>query len=115
MPYARVKDAKSSAAKATASGGKIINGPMEVPGGDWIAQGIDPQGAMFAVHSLKPAVQKVAAAVKTATKVATAVVAAVAVGAAAKAAISNRQSAIRKNSCQCSMIFEVTSIIRFVS
>jgi predicted enzyme related to lactoylglutathione lyase len=55
MPYALVKDAKASAAAATANGGKIVNGPMEVPGGDWIAQGIDPQGAMFAVHSLNPA------------------------------------------------------------
>ena len=36
---ARVKDA----------GGKVINGPMEVPGGSWIAQCIDPQGAMFAM------------------------------------------------------------------
>jgi predicted enzyme related to lactoylglutathione lyase len=24
-------------------------GPHEVPGGGWIVQGIDPQGAMFAV------------------------------------------------------------------
>ena len=31
------------------------NGPMEVPGGDLIAQGLDPQGAAFAVHSPKPA------------------------------------------------------------
>jgi hypothetical protein len=31
----------------------LINGPMEVPGGDWIAQFIDPQGAAFAVHALK--------------------------------------------------------------
>ena len=54
VPYARVKDAKAAAAAATANGGKIINGPMEVPGGDWIAQGIDPQGAMFSVHSLNP-------------------------------------------------------------
>jgi uncharacterized protein len=84
MPYAMVKDAKSAAATAAANGGKIVNGPMEVPGGDWIAQGIDPQGAMFAVHSLNPAAQKTAAAVKTVTKVATAVVAAVTVGAAAK-------------------------------
>ena len=30
-------------------GGQVINGPMEVPGGDWIVQGIDPQGALFAV------------------------------------------------------------------
>ncbi len=55
QPYALVKDAKASAKAAAAAGGKIVNGPMEVPGGDWIFQGIDPQGAMFAVHSLKPA------------------------------------------------------------
>jgi hypothetical protein len=62
MPYALVKDAKAAAATATTNGGKIVNGPMEVPGGDWIAQGIDPQGAMFAVHSLKPSAQKAAPA-----------------------------------------------------
>jgi uncharacterized protein len=33
----------------TAKGGHVINGPMEVPGGDWIVQGIDPQGAMFSL------------------------------------------------------------------
>jgi predicted enzyme related to lactoylglutathione lyase len=54
MPYALVPDAKAAAAAAQANGGKIVNGPMEVPGGDWIAQGMDPQGAMFAVHSLNP-------------------------------------------------------------
>ena len=62
MPYARVKDAKAAAAAAAANGGKIVNGPMEVPGGDWIATGMDPQGAMFSVHSLKPAAQKAAPA-----------------------------------------------------
>ena len=60
MPYALVKDAKAAAATAAANGGKIVNGPMEVPGGDWIAQGMDPQGAMFSVHSLNPATQKAA-------------------------------------------------------
>lgn len=54
MPYALVNDAKAAAAAAVANGGQIVNGPMEVPGGDWIAQGIDPQGAMFSVHSLNP-------------------------------------------------------------
>lgn len=54
MPYAMVKDAKAAAAAATANGGQIVTGPMEVPGGDWIAVGKDPQGAMFAVHSLNP-------------------------------------------------------------
>jgi uncharacterized protein len=68
MPYARVKDAKASAAAAAANGGKIVNGPMEVPGGDWIAQGMDPQGAMFAVHSLKAAAPKAAPAGKPAKK-----------------------------------------------
>lgn len=32
-----------------AGGGQVINGPMEVPGGDWIVQGIDPQGAKFSL------------------------------------------------------------------
>lgn len=66
MPYALVKDAKAAAATGTANGGKIVNGPMEVPGGDWIAQGMDPQGAMFSVHSLKPAASKPAPVKKTA-------------------------------------------------
>ena len=55
MPYARVTDAKAAAASATAHGATIVNGPMEVPGGDWIAQGLDPQGAFFSLHSLNPA------------------------------------------------------------
>ena len=31
-------------------GGTVLSGPMEVPGGDWVAQCADPQGAAFAVH-----------------------------------------------------------------
>jgi len=53
-PYAMVDDAKGAAGIITSLGGTIVNGPMEVPGGDWIVQGIDPQGAMFSLHSLKP-------------------------------------------------------------
>jgi predicted enzyme related to lactoylglutathione lyase len=34
-------------------GGQIANGPMEVPGGSWIAQCFDPQGAMFAMVAPK--------------------------------------------------------------
>jgi hypothetical protein len=48
--YVRVSDVNKSAEKIEQNGGAVINGPMEVPGGDWIAQGLDPQGAMFAVH-----------------------------------------------------------------
>jgi predicted enzyme related to lactoylglutathione lyase len=35
------------------NGGTVINGPMDVPGGDRIAQSPDPQGAAFAIHSKK--------------------------------------------------------------
>jgi uncharacterized protein len=34
-------------------GGKIINGPTQVPGGGWIIQGIDPQGAVFSLVGSK--------------------------------------------------------------
>lgn len=34
-------------------GGKILNGPMEVPGGGKIAQCMDPQGGAFAVFAMK--------------------------------------------------------------
>jgi predicted enzyme related to lactoylglutathione lyase len=53
--YVRVDDINSAVAAIAAAGGRIINGPMEVPGGDQIAQCMDPQGGMFAVHALKSA------------------------------------------------------------
>ena len=49
--YAMVDDANAAAEKVKELGGQIVNGPMEVPGGSWVAQGIDPQGVLFAVHS----------------------------------------------------------------
>ena len=61
MPYVTLADAKDAAKTVTQLGGRILNGPMEVPGGDWIAQGIDLQGAAFAVHSPKPAATQPAA------------------------------------------------------
>ena len=53
MCYAHVPDVDKSANAAKAAGGKICNGPMEVPGGTWIAHLSDPQGAAFAVHADK--------------------------------------------------------------
>jgi hypothetical protein len=53
LPYINVRDAKRLADTAKDLGATIANGPMEVPGGDWIFTGIDPQSAMFAVHSKK--------------------------------------------------------------
>jgi predicted enzyme related to lactoylglutathione lyase len=37
--------------RAMAGRGQVINGPMQVPGGDWVAQCLDPQGARFAMTS----------------------------------------------------------------
>ncbi|MEM7480723.1 MAG: VOC family protein [Acidobacteriota bacterium] len=48
--YARVPDVHAAAEKAKELGGQVVNGPMEVPGGDWVVQITDPQGAMFALH-----------------------------------------------------------------
>ncbi|TAU87922.1 VOC family protein [Rhizobium leguminosarum] len=33
--------------RVASGGGKVVNGPMEVPGGSWIIQATDPQGAFF--------------------------------------------------------------------
>lgn len=52
LGYVRVKDVNDAVKKAKAARGTLVNGPMEVPGGDWIAQFVDPYGAMFAVHVL---------------------------------------------------------------
>ena len=51
--YIHVDDAAKSAGDVTAAGGRVMNGPMQVPGGDWIAVCGDPQGAQFALHSTK--------------------------------------------------------------
>lgn len=47
--YFNVEAIDAAVARVNAGGGKVINGPMEVPGGSWIVNGIDPQGAMFAL------------------------------------------------------------------
>ena len=51
--YFRVPDINAATERIKANGGQILNGPMEVPGGDWIVNGMDPQGAAFALHALK--------------------------------------------------------------
>jgi len=51
--YVRVKDLDKAIQKVKSSGGTLLMGPMEVPGGDWIAQFADPHGALFSVHTLK--------------------------------------------------------------
>jgi predicted enzyme related to lactoylglutathione lyase len=52
LSYVRVASADTAAAAAQAAGGRVLHGPMEVPGGGRIAMLVDPQGAAFAVHSI---------------------------------------------------------------
>jgi predicted enzyme related to lactoylglutathione lyase len=49
--YVHVESVKPVADAVKELGGTVMNGPMEVPGGDWIAQCMDPQGAAFALHA----------------------------------------------------------------
>jgi predicted enzyme related to lactoylglutathione lyase len=47
--YFRVPSVAEAKAKVEAKDGQVVMGPMEVPGGDHIVVGIDPQGAEFAL------------------------------------------------------------------
>jgi predicted enzyme related to lactoylglutathione lyase len=48
--YVRVADLDAALERVRAGGGQVLNGPMEVPGGDRVAQCMDPQGGMFGLH-----------------------------------------------------------------
>ncbi|MBB5705557.1 VOC family protein [Sphingopyxis panaciterrulae] len=45
--YIGVDDIDRAAAAITANGGTITNEPMEIPGGEFAMNGVDPQGAAF--------------------------------------------------------------------
>jgi uncharacterized protein len=47
--YFWVPSIEKAKAAIEANGGQVTNGPMQVPGDDWIVQGIDPQGAAFSL------------------------------------------------------------------
>ncbi len=47
--YFRVDGIERAAKRIVDAGGQVVNGPMEVPGGGWIVNGVDPEGAMFAL------------------------------------------------------------------
>jgi predicted enzyme related to lactoylglutathione lyase len=53
--YFRVADINAAVDRIKANGGTIMNGPMEVPGGDMIVNAMDPQGAAFSLHAKKSA------------------------------------------------------------
>ncbi len=53
LVYFRVDGIERAASRIVAAGGQVIHGPMEVPGGGWIVNGIDLDGAMFALTGTK--------------------------------------------------------------
>ena len=51
LHYVTVDDVPAAVERIKSKGGKVLNGPMDVPGGDVIAQCQDPQGAFFAIYA----------------------------------------------------------------
>jgi uncharacterized protein len=56
LSYVHVADSNRAVAAAKAAGGRLLHGPMEVPGGSWVALLTDPQGGSFAVQEAPRAV-----------------------------------------------------------
>jgi hypothetical protein len=49
LPYFNVDDIDAAHKRLNEAGGKILNGPMQVPGGGWVIRAMDGQGAMFSL------------------------------------------------------------------
>jgi len=52
--YFNVADLTVALQRVTSHGGRVVQGPIELPDGVWIARCIDPQGAMFALRGRRP-------------------------------------------------------------
>ena len=52
--YINVDGIDAAVERVKANGGQVLMGPHEVPGGSWIIQAMDPQGANFALVSTTP-------------------------------------------------------------
>lgn len=51
--YINVEAIHAAAERVKAAGGQVVNGPIEVPGGSWIINCLDPQGAMVSLTAPK--------------------------------------------------------------
>ncbi|MFL6806868.1 MAG: VOC family protein [Xanthobacteraceae bacterium] len=51
--YFNAGDIDAAAQRVNAGGGRILDGPLEVPAGSWIVRCEDPQGAIFALEGIK--------------------------------------------------------------
>ncbi len=47
--YVNVDGIDAAVERINANRGRVLMGPHEVPGGSWIVQAVDPQGAPFAL------------------------------------------------------------------
>jgi predicted enzyme related to lactoylglutathione lyase len=50
--YISVDAVQAAVARVTEAGGTVVHGPAQVPGG-WIAQCLDPQGALFGIAAMQ--------------------------------------------------------------
>jgi predicted enzyme related to lactoylglutathione lyase len=57
LSYVQVTDTQRAVGAAKSAGGRLMHGPMDVPGGSSIALFMDPQGGTFAVQRPPAAVQ----------------------------------------------------------
>jgi predicted enzyme related to lactoylglutathione lyase len=51
--YFNVEAIDAAVTRVSTGGGKVVNGPMEVPGDSWVVNCIDPQGAFFSLLAPK--------------------------------------------------------------
>jgi len=51
--YVTVESIDGAVERTKANGGRVFNGPTQVPGGRWVAQAADSQGAMFGLSAAK--------------------------------------------------------------
>jgi predicted enzyme related to lactoylglutathione lyase len=70
LSYVHVTDSNRAVAAAKAAGGRLLHGPIEVPGGSWVALFLDPQGGAFAVQEPPRPVSAALPAAKPAGKAA---------------------------------------------
>jgi uncharacterized protein len=83
LSYVHVADSSRAVAAVKSAGGRLLHGPVEVPGGSWIALFMDPQGGAFAVHEMPRTMSRPAAA-----------------GAATAAAAASRPATARKKAAK---------------
>lgn len=107
LSYVNVAESSKAVAAAKGAGGRLLHGPIEVPGGSWIALMMDPQGGAFAVQEAPRAAAKPAsapaakpAAAKPAAKPAAAKPAAAPPKAAAAKAKPAKKTAVKKKAAK---------------